>query len=147
MKFSKYILIIISLAFSVAIFYLAYSTSNVSIAIMRWIVGLGWSGVAIFLFKERKVTRKQKVEKWFLKEMPKGFPRYLIRKGAIGWGIPVGFSTWALTEEIELLILPTGYFFVHMALYMVFGLLIGLFNWQKYLEDSGSMGLVTNNRL
>ncbi|ALC90544.1 hypothetical protein AM500_12660 [Bacillus sp. FJAT-18017] len=59
----------------------------------------------------------------------------------------MGFSTWALTEEIELLILPTGYFFVHMALYMVFGLLIGLYNWQKYLEDSDSMGLVTKNGL
>ncbi|RHW43281.1 hypothetical protein D1B31_01000 [Neobacillus notoginsengisoli] len=138
MKKLKVSLSVLNLILSGYFLFLALN-SEFFFSILRMIAAVIWLFISRMVYKTREVTPTQQVENWVMKEKPKGFLRFVVLNGVIGWGLPVGYSLWVSSTQLEATNHLLISFSKFIAIYLVLGFIMGWFWWNKYMKKSEAM--------
>jgi hypothetical protein len=136
------ILILLSLSVSIYKFYAAFTAHDgMPAMLIRLTAGLVMAMLAWFLYKDRKMTRKERLLKWESVEKPRGIGVYLL-KWVFGFGLIAGFLSFSelseLTEHTDLWV--EG--FIYITANMAGGLFIGVIGWRSNRNKVRALNLI-----
>jgi hypothetical protein len=124
-------LILLTMSVSLYKFYIAFTAGEgLTVMLIQFTAGLLFVIFAWLLYKEKNMTRRERLIKWEREEEPRGMGVYIL-KWMFGWGLIAGFLAFSgqseLTEHTDLWL--EGFFCITGN--MVVGLFVGLIGWHS----------------
>ncbi len=145
MMFFKVLLILFSLFVSFYKFFLAFTADQGTAAFaIRLTAGIIMAILAWLVYKERHITRKQRLLIWQKKEAARGMALYLF-KWALGWGILVGFIVFSSMAEFKENEDLFGEYLIYMSANILAGVIAGWLTWRNNLSETRNVSIMNED--
>lgn len=100
--------------------------------------------LAWLIYKERHITRKQRLVIWQKKESPRGMALYLF-KWALGWGIFVGFIVFSSLAEFRQNEDLWGEYLIYLSANILAGFIAGWLTWRKNQNETRNVSIMNED--
>ncbi len=145
MMFFKIILILFSLSVSFYKIFLAFTADQGTAAFtIRLTAGIIMAILAWLVYKERHITRKQRLLRWQKKEAARGMALFLF-KWAIGWGILVGFIVFSSMAEFRENEDLWGEYLIYMSANILAGFIAGWLTWRNNQNETRNVSIMNED--
>ncbi|MGD6901063.1 hypothetical protein [Bacillus infantis] len=145
MMFFKILLILFSLSVSFYKIFLAFTADQGTAAFaIRLTAGIIMAILAWLVFKERHITRKQRLHIWQKKEASRGMALYVF-KWAIGWGILVGFIVFSSMAEFKENEDLFGEYLIYMSANILAGVIAGWLTWRNNQSETRNVSIMNED--